>query len=361
VTVRAATVTVASGTNSVSADVQISPGSAPVLVAPSRTPVVAGGNVAFTVSATDPTGTAITLSASGLPGGASFDASSGQFSWTPPSWQQGEYAITWKAVNGLGASAAASSTLIVDGGKPVVAAFQNAATASTRNACSPGSLASLTGRWLAASEASDASGNSLRLGGARVSINGSYVPVVYASPERIDFVCPSLAVGTLMAAVVQNSSGVSDATYSTMHASHPWLFSTDKSGTGQGSIQLTASALTAMSRSYLTSGQPAAAGDSITILATGFDESALPPLVSIGGQVVQATALAPSGTSAGVWEITVTVPQGVSIGDAISVNLPGLEGARALSNGSVTRGLNTVGAATLQSNTVTMAVESLTE
>ncbi len=39
----------------------------------------------FTVSATDPDGDAVTLSASGLPYGATFDAQAGEFSWTPTS------------------------------------------------------------------------------------------------------------------------------------------------------------------------------------------------------------------------------------------------------------------------------------
>lgn len=59
-----------------------------------------GSPLAFSVRATDPDGDAVTLSASGLPSGASFNASTGTFSWTPSYQQAGTYVVTFAATDG---------------------------------------------------------------------------------------------------------------------------------------------------------------------------------------------------------------------------------------------------------------------
>src|SRR6185369_7067600 len=56
--------------------------------------------LSFGVSATDPDGDALTYSASGLPAGASFDAATQQFSWTPDYTQSGTYTVTFTASDG---------------------------------------------------------------------------------------------------------------------------------------------------------------------------------------------------------------------------------------------------------------------
>ena len=60
-----------------------------------------GALLNFTVHASDPNGTTPTLSTSSLPGGASFDASSGTFSWTPTFTQAGIYSVTFRASDGF--------------------------------------------------------------------------------------------------------------------------------------------------------------------------------------------------------------------------------------------------------------------
>lgn len=65
---------------------------------PDRT-AAPGSTVTFTVTATDLSGEAPTLSASGLPSGATFDANTGVFKWTPSNQQTGDTFVTFKATN----------------------------------------------------------------------------------------------------------------------------------------------------------------------------------------------------------------------------------------------------------------------
>ncbi len=64
---------------------------APVLKTIGAKSVVAGSALSFTVSATDSDGDSLTYSASSLPPGATFSASSRTFTWTPASSQAGSY------------------------------------------------------------------------------------------------------------------------------------------------------------------------------------------------------------------------------------------------------------------------------
>ena len=72
----------------------------PVLTVPGPQTVEVGNLLIFSVSATDPDGhNLVSLSASGLPTGASFDPELGSLVWTPSSGQgPGVYAVTFKGV-----------------------------------------------------------------------------------------------------------------------------------------------------------------------------------------------------------------------------------------------------------------------
>jgi enterochelin esterase-like enzyme len=59
-----------------------------------------GQNLVFTVDATDPDGDALTVTADGLPDGATFDAATQQLSWTPDYTQAGVYEVTFTASEG---------------------------------------------------------------------------------------------------------------------------------------------------------------------------------------------------------------------------------------------------------------------
>lgn len=58
-----------------------------------------GQPLVFSVSATDPNGDAITYSATGLPSGATFNAETQQFTWTPGYDQAAVYTITFRAID----------------------------------------------------------------------------------------------------------------------------------------------------------------------------------------------------------------------------------------------------------------------
>ena len=73
-----------------------------------------GSALSFTVTATDPDGDAVVLSATDLPSGASFDAGTGEFSWTPLSGDAGSYSVTFSATDGID-SVSESITIAVGG------------------------------------------------------------------------------------------------------------------------------------------------------------------------------------------------------------------------------------------------------
>ena len=72
-------------------DGQVSVDRAPVLTAIGNKSVNEGALLSFTISGTDPDGDTLTYSASNLPSGATFNASTHAFSWTPTNAQAGSY------------------------------------------------------------------------------------------------------------------------------------------------------------------------------------------------------------------------------------------------------------------------------
>jgi len=73
----------------------------PVLIVPGTIHVSQGEIIHFMVNLTDPDSAAdnVTLAASGLPNGASFDSSTGIFYWNVSSVQPGPYVITFTATS----------------------------------------------------------------------------------------------------------------------------------------------------------------------------------------------------------------------------------------------------------------------
>jgi uncharacterized protein (TIGR03437 family) len=72
---------------------------APSLVLPGPQTVNEGQTLNFTVSAVDPENQAYTLSAANLPSGSSFNATTGQFIWTPTCTQSGGYSVSFTAAD----------------------------------------------------------------------------------------------------------------------------------------------------------------------------------------------------------------------------------------------------------------------
>lgn len=293
----------------------------PVLSLPGDFDLIVNKEATFTFSAVDPNGLPPLLAAVNLPVGARFDPRTGEFTWTPTESQEGEYDVTFTATNSAGASSSGHVMIVVDSGKPVITAARNAANPA-KPACSPGSLASVEGRWLAADTEPivDPSGLTTSLGGTRVRINGNDAPVVYVSRKRIEFVCPALDPGTSLVISAETVNGTADPITATMQAIGPGVFSLDGSGKGQGLIYLAGTSLIATSRDYRALGQPAEPGDTITIRATGIGSpDGTPPTVMLGTFQAQVDSVRAIPGVAGVLEITVQVPQGIQEGGAVPV------------------------------------------
>ena len=310
--------------------ITVLPASGPAITVPGDQLVQSGSTVAFKV-AVDPANPA-SLSAVGLPAGASFDPATGHFSWTPASRQSGSYDVKF-AAKGVTGNSTASVHFQVGDQLPVVA---NASQIS----CSPGSMATLSGQWLGPNEpAADFTGASTTLAGTSVRVNGNAVPVLFADKTHAAFLCPSGLPGDALQVALETPAGAAAAFSTTMAAAAPGLLSTSDSQQGLAFHSGTAQLATAQDARTL--GAPAQPGDSLTLLATGLDAS-LPTFVSIGGVPAEVSAIVPSPNQAGVWSVQVKVPSAASTGDAVPVQL-----TVASPNGRQ-----------LSSNTVTIAVES---
>jgi hypothetical protein len=88
----------------------------PVLTAPATRTVTEGQTLAFTVTATDADGDHVTLTASGLPTGASVSDQGNNtlnFSWQPATGQAGTYTVTFTGTDGNGGTGTATTTITV--------------------------------------------------------------------------------------------------------------------------------------------------------------------------------------------------------------------------------------------------------
>lgn len=91
---------------------------APVIEAIGDKTVDEGQLLTFAIAATDPDGDSLTISATGLPAGASFDPTSKIFSWTPGYNQAGSYQVSFKLSDGT-LEAASSATINVNDVSPI--------------------------------------------------------------------------------------------------------------------------------------------------------------------------------------------------------------------------------------------------
>jgi len=99
----------------------------PVLTLSTATPTVAEGATlaapAFTVTATDVDGDPLTFSATGLPAGATFNTSTGAFSWTPAFTQAGSYAVIFSVSDGTDGDSETATITVTNVNHPPVLAL----------------------------------------------------------------------------------------------------------------------------------------------------------------------------------------------------------------------------------------------
>lgn len=195
----------------------------------------------------------------------------------------------------------------------------NAATFTT--ALAPGGLGTIFGTALAA-DTGLASSFPLpwTLAGTRVTVGGIAAPLVYVSPGQINFQVPFELSGTAAEVVVTTPAGGSTAARAAVAPVQPGIFFHPSSGEG---------AIVHNTDGALTSRRAAQPGDFVQIYATGLgpvsppvptgfpaplsplSAAARPAQVTIGGRPA---ALAFAGLApgfAGLYQLTVQVPEGV--------------------------------------------------
>jgi uncharacterized protein (TIGR03437 family) len=221
-------------------------------------------------------------------------------------------------------TAAPSTAAESAAGPPVIRSVTHAAGAMLappgQSVCAPGSLASVDGSRLSSAVAADPSGESRTLAGTRVAVNGEYPPIVYSSPERVVFVCPSARDGRLSISV-ETEAGPSAAASAPVSDSAPGIFTMDSSG--QAAATIFDGARLAMARNYRYPSQPAQPGDALSISVTGLsvDADAGRLSVSIGGLQVPVDEVSAVPGWAGVKRILITIPVSAPTGDAVPLGL----------------------------------------
>lgn len=261
------------------------------------------------------------LTASNLPAGASFDQASGSFRWIPGAAQTGKYDVLFSAASAGGESSSQPVTIEVGSGQPEIDKLEHA--------CSPGAIASIQGTWL-----SEGSGET------RITVNASDVPVLAASADHVQFLCPLSLPGTWLDIVAETASGNTPPVHTVMQDASPWIFSAELPQQRQGIVSFAGSADLAMPRNSQTAGHPAQPGDELLILGTGFG-SATETWVRFGELSVDVLSIDADTARAGMYRIRVRVPDSVPLGDAVPVQA----------------GLTAPDGTTLTSNSVTIAIE----
>jgi uncharacterized protein (TIGR03437 family) len=271
------------------------------------------------VSAADPTELPVQLAASGLPAGATFNAASGDFEWTPTVAQSGTYAVTFTATNPAARSSSARVAIDVTSGTPTVA--------NAEQPCSPGAVAFVTGSSLAepGPVLADATGDSTDLGGTKVKVNGVYVPILSASQTEVRFVCPTLSPGTQFEVGVESPAGVTGSLSMVMQSASPEIFSIGGSGQKQGVVTFIGTTDLAMARNAQVAAHPAQPGDEILLWGTGFGTSSevLSGTVSvnIGGVDAQVESVSAVPGQAGVYTVQLRVPVSTVFGEEVPAQL----------------------------------------
>jgi uncharacterized protein (TIGR03437 family) len=324
-----ATITAQLGTDALSETVSLDSTPGPRGV-PSHLYARYGTQIQFRVFRADPSAT---LTVSDLPPGAVFDAASGVFQWVPDVASQGTHQVVFTETGSAGESISAKSTLEVDSGTPVVTRVVNAASLSASAACSPGSIASLEGKWLVEGRvASDATGHSTELSGTVVRVNGIEVPIISVSASRVDFLCPAAAPGSTLEIALQTAAGVAQPIRTTSGEAAPGIFSLDGSGKGQGVVTHSGTETMAMIPNHQFMSRAALPDDPVTVYATGIGAGQEVAVVA-GGVEISPQSMVAMPDFAGMYQVSVHLPSGPADGDMpIYLKLKMLDGSVVTSN-----------------------------
>ena len=168
------------------------------------------------------------------------------------------------------------------------------------------------------------------MAGAQVSVNGTLVPLFYATPGQLGIQIPFEAAGALATVSVSVGGQPSTPATVTLAAVAPGIFTASQDGKGAGAI-------THVDGSLVTTQNPAHAGELVILYATGLGQvtpavatgglpagasnTVAPVTVSIGGSPVIPDFAGLAGCCVGLNQINVRVPLGVSSGNAVPVVL----------------------------------------
>jgi uncharacterized protein (TIGR03437 family) len=224
---------------------------------------------------------------------------------------------------------------------PHIDAVVNAASLSTQQVCSPGSLAIIQGTALQIP--SQPSGDSADQ--TDVTVNGDPADIISASATQITFRCPDNNSSQKLIILISNRFGVSNAAKVAVQDASPGIFTLDGSGAGQGMVFVNRTRDLAALPDPGFASQPAASGDTLTLLMTGLPEgtsAASVARVTMGQIAAEVLSVADVPKHPGFQMLTVSVPQSVPVGDSIPVQV-------------FSQGRNA------QSNIVTIAIEQADE
>jgi uncharacterized protein (TIGR03437 family) len=196
----------------------------------------------------------------------------------------------------------------------------------------PGSIMSVFGANLASSPAGASSLPLPKtLAGATLQVGGYDVPLFYSSGGQVNAQLPfELALNTRPQLIVKGASFVTVPETITVAAARPGIFTTTQDGKGQGVIVDVANRL-------VDSSNAAKAGDVVVVYCTGLGATnpaarsgeaapasplakvATPVTVTVGGQpaAVQYAGLTPG--YAGLYQVNVQIPGGVTPGASVSL------------------------------------------
>ncbi|HWE50023.1 MAG TPA: IPT/TIG domain-containing protein, partial [Bryobacteraceae bacterium] len=228
----------------------------------------------------------------------------------------------------------------------IPAATLNAASAITPQTVAPGSYVAIYGSALAESGYGLATTTPFTstLDGTQVFLGGQPMPLYYASPTQINALVPqNLPANTVLQMVVQRGSTRSAPIPLVITPYQPGIYSRNQAGTGQGSIEISGTALLAAPAS--ANSRPAQRGaDYIAIYCTGLGPVAgengeappadgvaasYPPLyktiapvhVTVGGIDAPVVFAGLTPTLVGLYQVDAQVPDGAPAGDAIPVTI----------------------------------------
>jgi uncharacterized protein (TIGR03437 family) len=200
----------------------------------------------------------------------------------------------------------------------------------------PGAFASIFGQNLATT--SILAGKlplTTQLAGAQAFIAGSPAPIQYSSSGQINILIPfDLAPNSTQQLIVLEGSAYSTPESLTIAPAQPAVFTQDQSGKGPGAITVVKANGDQFSAD---ASHPASAGDTLVIycaglgavapaVATGSAAPGSPPAkasstvtVTIGGQPAPVAFAGLTPTYAGLYQVNVTVPSGITAGPSVPV------------------------------------------